>query len=117
MAAVEPGVLSGPEFLHAPQVLVRSPAPVLESDRQAQSFELLPHPADPAAHDEPALGEDVQGGQHLGRQDRVAVGQDQTDVRMRTRDVWPQRKARVMSISRLFWLPVPPGNLPVAPYG
>ena len=72
--AVEDGFLFGAEELEDLDVFVGDGAAVGEI--ATSQFELLAEPADAGADDEAALGEDVEGGEHLGIDDGVAVGED-----------------------------------------
>ena len=70
--ALEGRIVAGPQFLESPDVLIGDRSPLLER-RQPQSLKLLLHPTHAYSHDDPALGEDVQRRQCLGRHHRVAV--------------------------------------------
>ena len=68
LAVIGDGPVLGPQRDEGFQALVGDLAALLE--RGAQQLELLPHPARAGADDEPAVGEHVDGGEHLGRQHR-----------------------------------------------
>ena len=62
------GRVFGPQLAEGLEALVGDLAALLE--RGAQQLELLLHPARAGADDQPAVGEHVDGRQHLGRQHR-----------------------------------------------
>ena len=60
------------------EVIVGNRASVGEDSLvQTQGDELVVQPSHACAEDDPAVGELVDGGEHLGQQQRMAVGDDQ----------------------------------------
>ena len=76
IAATEFRVVRRPQFLEQAQIFVSYRAPFGEII-QTQGLKLLGHPAYAHAQRYPALGQSVQGGNHLGGQHRAAVGDNQ----------------------------------------
>ena len=74
--ALELRLFLGPKLFEQADVLVGHRASLREGV-QPQGLELLFHPADPCPQDNPTPREHVQGGQDLGGEHRVAVGEDE----------------------------------------
>src|SRR5262249_10107276 len=76
-AFIAGGPFTGPYLDTDAHPLVGDAAPHWIVVAHAQRLELLGHPADAGPKDDAAVGEAVQGGQHLRQHQGIAVGDDQ----------------------------------------